>query len=130
MGFDASLQMKRLAFIPTHGYKSLLLITTKTTSNLIILLRHSHPPPLRHHNRCHGRHSGMDALHILEFSFNFNRLSKSVFIAAVTSTQSSSNCLRGKVKQVNDQISVVCKGGDDGSVHEDGGCSTSSIQNT
>ncbi|MFS8025142.1 hypothetical protein Hanom_Chr16g01471451 [Helianthus anomalus] len=54
MGFNASLQMKRLAFIPTHGYKSLLISTT-TTSNLIILLRHSHPPPLRHHNCCHGR---------------------------------------------------------------------------
>ncbi|MFS7987838.1 hypothetical protein Hanom_Chr11g01027551 [Helianthus anomalus] len=47
--------MKRLAFIPTHGYKSLLLVSSKMTSNLIILLRHSHPPPLRHHNRCHGR---------------------------------------------------------------------------
>ncbi|MFS7978427.1 hypothetical protein Hanom_Chr10g00915361 [Helianthus anomalus] len=78
-----------------------------------------------------GDDSGMEALHILEFSFNFNRLSKSVFIAAVTPTQSSSNCLRGgKVKQVNDQISVVCKGVDDISVHEDGGCSASSIQNT
>ncbi|MFS7994879.1 hypothetical protein Hanom_Chr12g01111261 [Helianthus anomalus] len=76
-----------------------------------------------------GDDSGMDALHILEFSFNFNRLSKSVFIATVTPTQSSSNCLRGKVKQVNDHISVVCKGGDVGSVHEDGGCSAS-IQNT
>ncbi|KAJ0876261.1 hypothetical protein HanPSC8_Chr11g0486441 [Helianthus annuus] len=34
-----------------------------------------------------GDDSGMDALHILEFSFNFNRLSKFVFIAAVTPTQ-------------------------------------------
>ncbi|KAJ0906489.1 hypothetical protein HanPSC8_Chr07g0305971 [Helianthus annuus] len=87
MGFNASLQMKRLAFIP-HRVTNLSSSSLRKPPQILLfsfvtLIHH----PYATITAAMGDDSGMDALHILEFSFNFNRLSKSVFIAAVTPTQ-------------------------------------------